>query len=273
MNETTSEKFLRINNVKICYTDSEINNPVIIFIHGFPFDKSMWNLQKEFFKSRFRVITYDIRGYGKSTNSGIASIDIYANDLIALIESLNLKKVIACGLSMGGYILLNAVSRFPEKFQAMILADTQCVADTPEVMEKRMNAIRQIERDGLDDYAKSFVGNVFSKDSLVNRIQAVEDIHRVILSTQASAITGTLNALAHRSETCSSLEKINMPVLILCGREDAITPVAQAEFLNNRIKNSVLHIIGNAGHLSNLEQPDDFNRYILDFLSADRRDD
>jgi 3-oxoadipate enol-lactonase len=266
MNGNTGEKFLRINGVDICYTDSENNIIPLIFIHGFPFDKSMWNPQVDFFKSSFRVITYDIRGVGKSANSGMAGMTIYADDLAAIIEELDLKKAVVCGLSMGGYILLNAVNRFPEKFEALILADTQCVADTPEGIEKRKNTIRQIEENGLDDFAKSFVGNVFSKESLINKIEAVENIQNVILSATPGTVTGTLNALAQRSETCSVLDKIKIPSLILCGREDIVTPVKQSEFMHANIKGSKLGIIDNAGHLSNLEQPVAFNKLIFDFV-------
>jgi 3-oxoadipate enol-lactonase len=259
-------KFLEINGVNICYNDTDENKTALIFIHGFPFDQSMWKQQRDFFKKNFRVITYDIRGYGKSTNAGVASMNQYADDLVAIIDELKLNKVIACGLSMGGYVLLNAFSRYPGKFEALILADTQCIADSPEGIEKRKSAIRLIEDKGLTDYAQSFVGNVFSHESLINKIEAVESIRNVILSTQQITITGTLEALAQRSETCFVLPKIKIPVLIICGKEDVVTPVKQSEFLNANIANSKLRIIEKAGHLSNLEQPYEFNRQILDFI-------
>jgi len=267
MNEAKSEKFLRVNDVDICYTDSENNKKPIIFIHGFPFDKSMWNSQREYFESNYRVITYDIRGYGKSSNAGSASMEIYADDLIGIIEKLGLNRAIVCGLSMGGYILLNAVNRYPEKFEALILADTQCIADTPEGVEKRKKLIRQIEKDGLEDFAKSFVGNVFTKESIINKIESVGKIQSIILSAKSTTVTGTLNALAARAETCSILEKIKLPVLILCGKEDVVTPPVQSEFLHSKILDSELFILESAGHLSNLEQPDKFNEFIFDFIA------
>ena len=74
-------------------------------------------------------------------------------------------------------------------------------------------------------------------------------------------------ALAKRSETCSSLGEISIPTLIICGREDQVTPLSQSEFMNEHIKGSILHIIDNAGHVSNLEQPKEFNKYLGEFLT------
>jgi len=76
-----------------------------------------------------------------------------------------------------------------------------------------------------------------------------------------------LTALASRAETCSSLEAIRIPTLIICGREDAVTPLTQSEFMQEHIKGSTLKIINNAGHVSNLEHPDEFNKHLLDFLN------
>jgi pimeloyl-ACP methyl ester carboxylesterase len=95
-----------INNLLVSYTDEgEEGSPVIIFIHGFPFNKSMWNLQVEPLKDDYRLIMYDIRGHGNS-DAGIEvfSIDLFANDLIGLMDALKIDKAILCGLSMGGYI-------------------------------------------------------------------------------------------------------------------------------------------------------------------------
>jgi len=161
---------------------------------------------------------------------------------------------------------LNAVNRYPERFEALILSDTQCIADSPEGKEKRYKTIDQINEDGLKDFAEGFVKNAFCPDSLENKKELVEKIKDIILTTSPITITGTLSALAQRAEMCSTLNEILIPVLILCGEEDTITPMSKSEFLNHNIANSQLHSIDKAGHLSNLEQPDEFNRYLIPFI-------
>ena len=265
----SEEKYIDVNGIKICYEDSGEGKLPIIFIHGFPFDKSMWESQVQFLKNFQRVIHYDIRGYGKSTGGNQpASISIYTDDLILLMEALQIDKAIVCGLSMGGYILLNALNRYPQKFAGIILADSQCISDTPEGKEKRMKTIKQIEENGLTDFSQSFVGNIFSKEALVNKSEIVDKIRSIILSTSSEIVTGTLNALAKRDETCSTLEKIKIPVLILCGKEDSITPPAQSEKMKNEIPGSTMFLIDKAGHMSNLEQPEEFNMHINNFISG-----
>ncbi|MBK5286416.1 MAG: alpha/beta hydrolase, partial [Bacteroidia bacterium] len=101
---------INLNDITICYDDFGKGVIPILFIHGFPFDKSSWQPQMEFLKNTHRVIAYDIRGFGKSTaGDKKISISLFADDLIKLMDALELQKAIVCGLSMGGYILLNAV--------------------------------------------------------------------------------------------------------------------------------------------------------------------
>ena len=135
-----------INNVTICYDDYGDSELPILFIHGFPFDKSTWEPQMEFLKISHRVIAYDIRGFGKSiAGNEKNSISLFADDLVKFMDALAIKKAIVCGLSMGGYILLNAVNRYPEKFEAIILCDTQCIADSPEAKAKRIHTIEKVK--------------------------------------------------------------------------------------------------------------------------------
>ena len=269
MRATGNNIEIRVNGVTICYDDLGKDTMPIIFIHGFPFDKNMWKPQVDFFKTSHRVITYDIRGYGKSfIDREKASITLFADDLVKLMDGLQVDKAIICGLSMGGYISLNAVNRFPERFHAIILSDTQCISDTPETRQKRFKTIDQIESGGLSDFADAFIKNIFCKESLSEKKEIVDRIKNTILSTSPETLTGTLTALAERWESCSSLDFISVPALILCGREDIITPPIQSEFLNLNIKNSTLHIIDNAGHMSNIEQPDTFNKHLEDFISG-----
>ncbi len=259
---------VNLKGVTICCDDFGTGNIPIIFIHGFPFDKSSWEPQMEFLKHTHRVLAYDIRGFGKSTlGEENMTISLFADDLVELMDVLQIDKAVACGLSMGGYILLNAVNRYPERFEALILSDTQCIADSPEGKEKRYKTIDQINEDGLKDFAEGFVKNAFCPDSLENKKELVEKIKDIILTTSPITITGTLSALAKRPEMCSTLNEILIPVLILCGEEDTVTLMTQAAFLNRNIANSEFNSIGKAAHMSNLEQSDEFNRWLSQFVS------
>lgn len=260
---------LPVNNFYLSYDEVGEGSIPIIFLHGFPFDKTMWEAQRDFLKSSFRVITCDIRGFGKSSDElSVLSIDLFSEDLIVFMYKLNIDKAIICGLSMGGFIALNAVQRFPNRFEALILCDTQCIADTAEVRKKRYTIIDEIEADGVSNFNEGFVKSVFHKNSIDNKKELVKGLRRVVFSNSQHVITMGLTALAERSESCSGLNDINLPTLIICGREDEVTPLAQSEFMHTHIKNSVLRIIDSAGHVSNLEHPDEFNKHVLGFLTS-----
>lgn len=259
---------ISVNDFLFSYDDFGEGNIPIIFLHGFPFDKTMWRFQLDFFKNTHRIIALDIRGFGKSIDETSAlSIDLFSEDLILLMDQLSIKKAIVCGLSMGGYIALNAIKRFPDRFEALVLCDTQCNADSPEVKKKRYNTIDDINMSGTITFSDNFIKNVFYKDSLENQKELVQQLKSVVLANSKYIITQGLTALAERTETCSTLNNITIPTLIICGREDTVTPLTQSEFMHAAIRGSKLQVIDRAGHVSNLEQPLEFNRHLFSFCT------
>ena len=259
---------IELNNFHLSYDDVGEGSTPIIFLHGYPFDKTMWQGQLEFLKPACRLIAFDIRGFGKSMDEkSPLSIDLFADDVIQFMDKSSIEKAIICGLSMGGFIALNAINKFPERFEALVLCDTQCIADTIEVKEKRYKTIDEIEVDGATNFNEGFIKSVFHKNSITNKKELVEELRSVVFSNSKHIITKGLIALAERSETCSTLNEIGIPTLIICGREDVVTPLTQSEMMHEAIKGSILHVIDNAGHVSNLEQPQEFNKHLLDFLT------
>jgi len=270
MKDSENSFSLNVNNHKLSYTDKgKYGAPVVLFIHGFPLNKSMWNLQIESFTNNCRVITYDIRGFGNSdAGKEDFSIDLFTKDLISLMDALKIDKTILCGLSMGGYIALNAVENYPERFNALILSDTSCKADTTEAKEKRMKAIENITNNGVEKYAEESIMKFFTSQSITDKTEEVDLVKEMILKSSPKSLCDTLRALSVRKQTCSSLSDIKVPVLILVGKEDIITPPAEGQFMHERIKASTLKIIESAGHLSNIENSEEFNYQLRMFVES-----
>lgn len=270
INSSQIESFLtELKDFSLSYNDIGKGHIPIIFLHGFPFDKSSWDKQLHFLKESERVIAIDIRGFGKSTlGNEEATIEMYADDLISLMDDLSIDKAIVCGLSMGGYIVLNAVNRYQERFEAIILCDTQCIADSAEQKEGRMATIKEIKQKGLENFADKFIENAFFKDALIHKKEVVRKTKNVILETSIEAVMAGLNALATRHDSCSELSKIYVPTLIICGKEDKITPPIQSKYFHSNIKGSKICFLENAGHLSNLECPNEFNEAISEFIKS-----
>ena len=141
-----------INNLAI-YTKGEEKNLPVIFVHGFPFDHTMWDAQTAALYKNYYCITYDIRGLGKSAaGDGQYTIETFVDDLNSIIDHFKLKKPVLCGLSMGGYISLRAIERMQEKFRALILCDTKSVSDSDETKLKRAKAIQRINEGQFEGF-------------------------------------------------------------------------------------------------------------------------
>lgn len=259
-----------INGISVSYAGNiKLGVPSVIFVHGFPFNKKMWKAQAEALNDKYHVVTYDIRGHGQSEEgTDNFSIDLFVRDLMGLMDHLKIDKTILCGLSLGGYIALNAIAKFPNRFKALVLSDTQCIADTPEAREKRTKAIEVIQNGGLEKYADDSVRNLFAPGSFISRCREIADVRQMILTTSETSLCKTLLALAQRNETCGTLIDIKVPVLVMVGNEDKITPPSAAQYLSDNIDGSTLRTIENAGHMSNLENPEKFNNELLMFLAT-----
>jgi len=265
---------LMVNDLMVNYTDLGPDDaPVIIFIHGFPLNKTMWDNQVELLKNEFRVIAYDIRGHGESDAGNDAfSIELLVSDLIGFMDSLRIEKASLCVLSLGGYIALNAVENYPDRFDSLVLCDTTCKADAPETKKIRIKTVDDIIKNGVSDYAGLSVKNLFTAESFSKNKELIASVKEMIINTSELVLCSTLLALASRNETCSKLPDINVPVMILVGQDDILTPPAVAKILNENIKNSTLYIIEHAAHLSNLENPEVFNEQLKRFFETTYKD-
>jgi 3-oxoadipate enol-lactonase len=258
-----------INDTTLNYTESgNAGGPPVVLVHGFPFSQEMWTPQVSALGQRHRVITYDVRGHGKSpAGDGLYTIELFVDDLIGLLDHLKIEKVIVCGLSMGGYIVLRAMERNPERFRALVLCDTQSGADSNEAKLKRAAAMKTVTQQGVEAYAQGFVKAVIAPETFTANPEAVEKIKTIILDNPPLGVRGALLALAARTDTTVSLSKIEVPTLILVGEHDAVTPPSAAEAMREKIRDSKLHVIPHAAHMSNLENPGEFNARLLAFLS------
>lgn len=262
-------KRLRINDISVSYLTNEVKKPVLtfLFIHGFPFNKNMWTPQFEDIPEGIRVLAMDVRGHGGTTSGhGFFNMDVFADDLIAFIEKMELGKVVVCGCSMGGYITLRAYEKNPDLFKALVLSDTHSFADDNAAKLKRFDTIQAVLSHGKRVFSIGFSSKVFSKRSLVEKLKAVDLIKTTIRRNSERDICATLLALASRTDTGASLKDIQVPVLIIRGEEDQLISMDQVDFMLQEIPDVRYVEIAECGHLPNLENPSRFNGELKNFL-------
>ena len=240
----------------------------LIFIHGFPFSQAMWAPQVEYFRSKYRIVTYDIRGHGSSpVSDGQYTIEYFVDDLLELLDDLKIKKGVLIGLSMGGYIALRTMERFPERVKALVLCDTKSEQDTNQAKINRFRLIKEVKETGSVKFASEFVKTIFAPHTFINNPELIEKVEDIIAHNSPFGIAGTMLALASRTDMTSSLVSIKVPTLIMTGEHDALTPPAIGKAMQQRIPGSEFTIIPNAAHMSNLENQQEFNKRLETFLA------
>lgn len=255
-----------INGLSV--NDYEGTGQPMIFVHAFPLSSEMWKPQVDFFGDKYRVITYDIRGLGKSIQKDNQfTMESYVNDFYSVLDNLGIDKVNACGLSMGGYIILRALVRNPERFISAVLADTRAERDDDNGIISRSNTISDIKSGKREEFAAGFLQKLINRKSY--ETPGIKNILAEIISGNTDdGICGAMLALATRATTTDNLKEIEIPALVIVGEDDLLTPKNFAETMNKSLKNSMLEVIPEAGHLSNIENPDYFNKVLLKFFEG-----
>lgn len=245
--------------------------PVVVLLHGFPLDRSFWSAQASEIGGVYRVIAPDLRGFGESAApDGVYPIDAMADDVLELLDALQLREpVVIGGLSMGGYVALSAVLRYPDRFRALMLFDTRAGADSPEAARNREVSAGQVETSGkIDKVVEGLLPKFFLPLTRERRPHVIEALQKRMLRSVPRAVAGALRGMAERPDRTGDLGRISVPTLVVVGSDDVITPPEEARAMARAIPNARLEVIPEAGHLAPLENPAATNRAVLAFLNG-----
>ena len=257
---------VQIDNIMMAYTDTGAGRPIVL-IHGYPFNRSLWNEQIAALSTSFRVIAPDLRGFGESDASDEpATMNRMAQDIALLLDHLEIPRATLGSLSMGGYVAFAFYKQFASRVRALILADTRAQADTEEAKQTRAQQAEKALAEGMNGIADAMLPKLLTPETVSKRPEIVKRIRDMMLKTKPKGAAGALRGMAERDDQAPLLSKITVPALILVGAEDAITPVADSEKMHQAIAGSRLVVLENAGHVSNLERTEKFNEALLDFL-------
>ena len=260
----------RIRGIEMAY-DVEGSGPPVLLLHGFPFNRSLWNEQVEALRDRYRVITPDLRGFGETSaqSEQPATMREMAEDVAALMDELGIQRFALGGLSMGGYVSLAFYRHFPLRVRVLILADTRPQVDTDEARENRERQARQaIQENSMQAIVDAMLPKLLAPATLSEQRDVTERLRAMMMSTSPQGAAAALRGMAERPDQTLLLPRILAPTLIILGSLDQITPLTDAEVMHREIRGSRLEVIEGAGHVSNLERPAEFNRALRNFLDA-----
>lgn len=248
--------------------DDAGSGPAVMLLHGYPFDRSMWREQIDLLSSHgYRAIAPDLRGLGESRPTAqVSTMDDMARDVAALMDELKVTRAIICGLSMGGYVALEFVHLFPTRVSGLVLAGTRAPADNEQEKLVREQQAQRILAEGMKEIAEATLPKLLAPKTLNEKPEVVAQVREMILRANPQGAAAAQRGMAMRRDYSRDLPGIELGTLVIVGRADPIRPVADAEFMHRMIPNSGLEIIEDAAHMTNMEQPEVFNRALMKFL-------
>ncbi|HEV3256076.1 MAG TPA: alpha/beta fold hydrolase [Gemmataceae bacterium] len=251
------------------YDDRGQGLPVVL-LHAFPLSRAMWQPQVQALQKDYRLIVPDLRGFGGTEGfAGTPALEQMADDVYALLEKIRVTEpVVLGGLSMGGYVALAFVRKYPARLRALILADTRAEADSAEGRAGRDSLIAFAEKHTAADVIDQMMPKMVSDETRAQRPEVVREVRRLASAQTTAGIIGALRAMRDRADSVPALGGIVVPTLVVVGSDDVLTPPSLADTLAARIPAAKRVLIQGAGHLSNVEQPELFNEAVRAFLQS-----
>jgi len=256
-----------MTNSKLAFNDHG-QGPVVLLIHGFPLCRKMWQPQiGPLVAAGYRVVTPDLRGYGDSAPERFPlRMEDYAADLVALLDELAIDRAVIGGFSMGGYVLMSLLERYPERVKAALFMMTRAAADDEAGKQRRKLLADEALALGPGRVADAFASLLFAPGTGPQSL-LVHEVRRWMLATVPGSMAAGLLAMRERKDYVASLKNFTTPALVIGADQDLAIPLGHSVLLDKGLPHSELQVVAGAGHLANLEQPERFNRILLDYLA------
>jgi len=259
---------IAVNGVNLA-VDVRGQGPAILFIHGYPLDHTIWEHQLAHLDGWMRIAP-DLRGMGQSDAPDLGySMATYADDLLALLNSLGVDQVVLCGLSMGGYVAFEILRRARGRVQGLILMDTRAEADSAETRKARDVSSAQAREGGSAAIAAAMLPRMLASGATTENPALVERVSRMMENTPVAGILGAISTLRDRPDSTSLLPGLSgLPSLIVVGAEDQLTPPALSQAMADSIPGSRILVVPGAGHLTPMERPETATAAVAEFLAG-----
>ena len=256
---------LEVNGAELAYREAG-EGPLAIFVHGFPFDHTMWLDQVAALAGLRHCVAVDLRGFGASAaiTEEVLSMEALAADLAALIDGLGQDQADVVSLSMGGYVALALWELYPESVRSLALLDTRPEADTPEARQRREEMARHTLERGRGWLAETLTEAMLAPGA---SLSARARLRSMVEGTRYETIVAALAGMRERPDRRFLLHSISVPTLVVVGEQDRLTPPESARAMSEEMPGSHLVVIPEAGHLTPVERPEDVNEALATFLA------
>ncbi|MEO3890196.1 alpha/beta fold hydrolase [Nonomuraea sp. B5E05] len=242
----------------------------VVLLHAFPLSSAMWLAQREGLATVCRVITPDLRGFGGSRlGDDEPSLDLMADDVARLLDDEGIDRAVVGGLSMGGYVTMAFCRRHPDRVLGVILADTKAGDDPPAAKDNRERIARAVLSEGSDVLVSEVLPALIGPTTKERRAMVFGRVKGLVQSAPPGAVAWAQRAMAARAGSFETLRALKVPLLVVVGEEDELSPPSDAEEMVRAVPEGRLEVIPKAGHLSAVEQPEAFNAVVTEFLRSE----
>jgi pimeloyl-ACP methyl ester carboxylesterase len=241
----------------------------LVLLHAFPVDARMWDGVREPLAARARLITPDQRGLGRTAlpeTDAAPSLDDAARDVVALLDKLELDRVVLGGCSMGGYVTMAVLRAAPERVAGIVMIDTKAAADAVQARDNRLTMAERVEAEGVQWLPEAMMPALVGETTRQRRPEVLDRLRELIESQPPEGVAWAQRAMAARPDSTETLRSADVPALVVVGEEDTLTRVDEAHAMVGALPNATLEIIPEAGHLSPLENPAMVAEAILSWL-------
>lgn len=259
---------IRILQQEIYFAARGESGAPLVFIHGAGDSHLVWNGQLAAFADVARTFALDLPGHGHSTGTGRTTILEYAHIVRAFLDKLHLEQAILVGASMGGAIAQTLARQVPERLMGLVLVGTGAkLRVAPQILQGLENDFEKAARELVEHFYAPIPLTSLSSGADETLEALKEKSFRQLVVTGRAVVTGDFLA-CDAFDTRASLHEIAAPTLVVCGREDSMTPLKYSEYLAQQIPQSQLVVIEQAGHMVMLEQPAAFHSALRAWLAA-----
>jgi pimeloyl-ACP methyl ester carboxylesterase len=258
-----------INGINLAYDDHG-SGPAVLLIHGFPLSRKMWYPQlRTLVDAGYRVVVPDLRGFGESdAPAGPYSMELFADDLVGLLDYLAIDRAVVGGMSMGGYVLFSLLERHLPRVRAACFICTRAVADDEAGRARRLQMAQEVMKFGPQVVAEPFEKILFAQESLTERPKLLAEVYSWMTANASQGLAGGLLAMRERQDFSARLAGFTLPALAIAAEGDTAAPPELSRAIASGIPGARFCLVPQAGHLANLENPGDFNACLLRFLRS-----
>jgi len=259
---------IRSDDIQLYYETTGSGFPLVL-LHPFPVDHEFWSPLTGTFQTRYKVILPDLRAHGRSeVGNGSATMAKHAEDLLRLLDAEQVAKAVFIGVSIGGYILFEFWRRYRERVQALALSNTRAEPDTEQGRANRMKSIEDSRLRGTAPFLDAQLQNLIGETTRHNRPDIVAKARKMMDAVTVDGLAAIQRGMAERADSVPTLQSIDVQTLLIAGEEDTLTPVANAQTMQQRIRRASLSVIPQAGHYAALENSNEFARVLQQFIDG-----